>query len=98
MTLPIVLQPDAEADVLSARAWYERQKLGLGEAFACAFEQALDQIAAKPELFAAVLKNVRRVKLTTFPYVVYYRRWSNRVEVIAVLHGSRDPHAWHDRL
>ena len=38
-----------------------------------------------------VLRDVRRGKLRRFPYVVYYRVLTDRIEVIGILHGSRDP-------
>jgi plasmid stabilization system protein ParE len=33
-----------------------------------------------------------------FRYVVYYVVFGDRVEVIAVLHGARDPSVWQSRL
>lgn len=50
-----------------------------------------------PELHPVVLKGVRRTKLRGFPYLTYYRVLSDRVEVVGVLHGSRDPSVWQDR-
>jgi plasmid stabilization system protein ParE len=40
---------------------------------------------------------MRRTKLHRFPYVVYYRTLADLIEVIGVLHGSRDPQIWQDR-
>jgi plasmid stabilization system protein ParE len=45
-----------------------------------------------------VLGDVRRGKLRTFPYLIYYRVLSDRSEVIAVLHASRDPKGWQERV
>ena len=98
MSLPIVLRPEAQADLLAARDWYAQQRAGLEDAFAEAVEQLLARIEAMPELYAAVLRDVRRGKLRRFPYVVYYRVLADRIEVIAVLHGSRDPQVWQDRV
>ena len=50
-----------------------------------------------PELYAVALKNIRRGKLRRFPYLVYYRVFSDRIEVIGVLRGSRDSRAWKER-
>lgn len=50
-----------------------------------------------PEVYVVVLNEVRRAKLRWFPYLVYYRVLSDRVEVIGVLHGSRDPGVWQGR-
>lgn len=68
---------------------------GLAEEFANAVERMFDRIEAMPELYALVLTNVRRGKLRRFPYLIYYR---DQIEVIAVLHGSRDPELWQSRI
>ena len=56
-----------------------------------------DRIEQNPELYAAAFRSVRRAKLQRFPYVVYYRILADRIEVIAVLHGGRDPRVWRSR-
>ena len=38
MSLPLVLRPLAEVDLLAARDWYERQSAGLGIDFGKAVE------------------------------------------------------------
>jgi len=66
----------------------------LAEEFANAVEAMFTRIEAMPELYALALQNVRRGKLRRFPYLVYYRVLLDKIEVIAVLHGSRDPELW----
>jgi plasmid stabilization system protein ParE len=51
-----------------------------------------------PEMYAEVMKGIRRGKLRKFPYVVYYRLLPESIEVIAVLHGGRDPRMWKSRI
>ena len=51
-----------------------------------------------PEMYALAVHNVRRGKLRRFPYLIYYRILLDRIEVIAVLHGSRHPRVWQDRF
>jgi plasmid stabilization system protein ParE len=97
MSLPVGFRPEALDDVLLAREWYERQSPGLGDVFAAMVEQLLERIAATPELYAATFRGVRPAQLRRFPYVVYYRVLTDRIEVLAVLHGSRDPRAWKKR-
>lgn len=97
MSLPIVLRPEAETDLVEARGWYDQQRAGLGEAFADAVGEFFTRIEAAPEIYPAVLSNVRRGKLRRFPYVVFYRALADRIEVVAVLHGSRHPHIWKQR-
>jgi plasmid stabilization system protein ParE len=95
--LPLVIRPEAQADLLEARDWYNRQRTGLGNEFLDAVEELFDQIRTNPEVYAKTLKIVRRGKLRRFPYVAYYRMLDDRTEVLAVLHGSRDPRVWQRR-
>lgn len=94
----IVLRPEAQADLLQARDWYEQEASELAETFADSFEAMIARIEAMPELYAVVLSNVRRGKLRRFPYLVYYRVLPDRIEVIGVLHGSREPRVWQERV
>ena len=47
-----------------------------------------------PRLGQIVWEDIRASRLRRFPYIVYYRVLSDRVEVLAVLHGRRDSSAW----
>jgi plasmid stabilization system protein ParE len=98
MSLAIVFRPEARADVLAAYDWYEQQQSGLGSAFIDALSLLLDRIKTMPQMYAVVLCDARRAKLRTFPYLTYYRVHADRIEVIAVLHGSRDPKRWQERV
>jgi plasmid stabilization system protein ParE len=98
MSLPIVLRPEAEADLLAAGDWYDKQRSGLADEFADAVDTMFGRIEAMPEMYAVALHDVRRGKLRRFPYVVYYRALPDQIEVLAVLHGSRDPRLWQDRI
>jgi toxin ParE1/3/4 len=97
MTLPVILRPEAAADLLAARDWYDRQKAGLGDLFTAQTSVVFDRIAAMPELYAVIGHDIRACRLRKFPYLVYYRVLADRVEVLAVLHGSRDPSTWQSR-
>jgi plasmid stabilization system protein ParE len=97
MTLSVVFRPEAAFDVLETRDYYERQRPTLGDQFADAIDETVELIAAQPELFAVVLRTVRRTKIRRFPYVVYYRILTDRVEIIAVMHGNRHPRNWKRR-
>ena len=97
MKLPVVVWPEAEADLLTARDWYDQQRQGLGDSFAAAAEELIARIKASPELYPAASHGVRFGKLRRFPYVAYFRVLEDRIEVLAVLHGRRDPRVWQER-
>ena len=98
MTLTAVFRPEAQTDLLQTRDWYERQQPGLGEAFSVAVDEAIIRIQAMPQMYSKALRDIRRGKLRTFPYLIYYHVLSDRIEVIAVLHGSRNPKLWQQRV
>jgi plasmid stabilization system protein ParE len=97
MNFPVVVRPEAEQDLLAARDWYDQQRVGLGDEFSTQVSAILDRLSAMPELFAVRWHDVRSCRLRQFPYIVYYRALSDRVEVLAVLHVSRDSSAWQSR-
>jgi plasmid stabilization system protein ParE len=98
MSVPIVFRPEAEQDVVAGRDWYEEQLPGLGSQFVVRLSAALDQIASMPGMYALIWEDVRSCRLRGFSYLIYYRVLSDRVEVLAVLHGSRHPSAWQGRV
>jgi toxin ParE1/3/4 len=97
MSLPVVLLPEASRDVEEARDQLEARQAGLGQAFLNRLNEVLIRIGGMPEMYGVVWRNARAAKLNRFTYVVYYRVYDDRVEVLAVLHGSRDVSAWQSR-
>ena len=97
MSLPIALRAEAEAEFDEAFDWYDAQGAGLGAAFAAEVQRVLDRVAANPFMHGTVLADIRKAVVRRFPYCVFYRPHSDRVEVIAVFHTSRDPSVWQDR-
>jgi plasmid stabilization system protein ParE len=97
MSLPIVIRPEAQSDLLATRDWYDQQRLGLGDEFSAAVAVNIERLAAMPRLCQVLWEDVRASRLRKFPYIIYYRALSDRVEVLAVLHGSRNSSAWKAR-
>jgi plasmid stabilization system protein ParE len=97
MSHPLIIRPEAEQDMIEGRDWYEGQREGLGIEFLTAVEDVFDRIREMPEMYPLEYKSVRRVGVTRFPYVVYYRLVGEDVEVLAVQHGSRNPRRWRSR-
>src|SRR4051812_12780414 len=94
MSLPVILLPDAQRDVEEVRD----QRAGSGGAFLSRLRSALERIEATPELYGRVWQEVRAARLRRMPFVVYYRVLADRVEVVAVMRGSRDWSAWQGRV
>ena len=72
MTVPLVIQPEAEADLARAYAWYENRRPGLGAELLDEVDLVFSRIAENPTLLAPVYRDVRRQTLRRFPYVVLH--------------------------
>jgi plasmid stabilization system protein ParE len=98
MSLPVILRPAADADIETTHNELEQVRAGLGVQFVRRVREVLSQIEAMPELYGVVWQDVRAARLRRFRHVVYYVVFADRVEVLAVLHGSRDSAAWQSRV
>lgn len=98
MSVPVAVLPEARQDILDGRGFFEQRHPGLGAAFAVEVMAVLDRIADQPEMYGEANPGVRAVGVRRFGYVVYYRVRPGGVEIIAVLHGGRDPSAWQGRV
>jgi plasmid stabilization system protein ParE len=87
----------AETEYLSAAAFYEAQKPGLGGDFEAEVQAVLDTIANQPDRYPIAHCGIREAPTQRFPYCVYYRVRSNQLVVLAVFHQSRDPSEWQGR-
>jgi plasmid stabilization system protein ParE len=97
MTLPVILRPAADADIQAIHDGLEQAQPGLGARFVARVRELLERIEAMPELYAPVWQDVRAARLRRFRHLVYYVVFADRVEVLAVMHGSRDASAWQSR-
>lgn len=98
MSLPVLLRPAAEADVQATHRELEQTQPGLGDRFVARVRDVLERIEAVPEMYGLVWQDVRAARLRRFRHVIYYVVFSDRVEVLAVMHGSRDAPAWRSRV
>jgi len=90
----MIIRPEAEADLVYARDWYEHQCEGLGAAFLLCVDEVLERIGRTPEIYSAVYRDVRRALTRRFPYAVYYRMVGDEIIVLGILHTHRDPREW----
>lgn len=97
MTPRLVFRPEAEAELLDARAWYEGERVGLGVLFAAAVETTVTAILQDPLAFPRVKGDTRRALVRRFPHAVYFRPIEDEIIVLAVMHGHRNPRHWRSR-
>jgi toxin ParE1/3/4 len=98
MSLSVVLRAEAEAEFDEAFDYYDGRKAGLGAEFTAEVQRVFDRVAANPLIHPEVFADIRKGVVNRFPFCVYYRPHADRIEVIAVLHASRDPSVWQSRV
>ena len=89
-----LVRPEARAELLDARDWYEAHAPGLGIEFARAVDSAIDAAVRNPRAYPAVENDFRRVVLRRFPYSVIYQICGDELIVLACFHHRRRPGAW----
>jgi len=87
----VVIRPEAEAELQEAFDWYESRRVGLGEAFLSCVEAAVASAARDPEMHQTVHGAMRRVLTRRFPYGVFFAVEPERLVILAVFHGHRNP-------
>lgn len=87
----LIIGPEAEEDLTSAFQWYEDKRLGLGYDFLLQVEASLKFIGRNPAIYAIRYKETRTQLIKRFPYKIIYLLEDERIIVLAVLHGRRNP-------
>ena len=98
MTRVIRLRKEAERDILEATTWYERQRENLGHQFLDALEATFSRIAENPLRFPMLHRGIRRALLSRFPFGVFFLVEPEALHVLGVLHASRHPTRWRERI
>ncbi len=92
----IFIDPEALQDIKDATDWYNEQLPGLGNSFQKQVKSQINALKKNALGYAIRYEDVRFVLVRKFPFLVHFVLNENqkRVEVIAVLHTSRNPRIW----
>ena len=88
-------------DIRNAHAWYQKEGPGLAQDFLEELQTFVEKIAETPHTFSPVpQRDARFAMLKRFPYKIYFQinEAVKRVEIVAVVHKSRNPSIWKRRL
>lgn len=88
----------AEDEFREAVRYYNRCQKGLGNRFIKEIHKAISRIADAPEAWVAVSPRARRCLVDRFPYGIIYQIRDDRILILAIMHLSRKPDYWKNRL
>ncbi len=90
--------PEALIEFSEAALYYSMKGSGLGLAFYTEVENAIQRIVENPTLYRTIEDDIRRCLTKRFPYGILYSIEEDYVLIIAVMHCSRKPSYWKDRM
>lgn len=94
----ILVRPEAQAELLTAQAWYEERAAGLGLEFARAVEAAIFRASRMPLAFPRLEDEFRHVVMRRFPYSIIYHPSEFEILIVSVFHHKREPRSWSDNV
>jgi toxin ParE1/3/4 len=91
MKYTVIIRPEAEGDLKEAFSWYEDKRAGLGYDFLLQVDAGVNFISRRPEVHPIEYKGTRKHLIKRFPYKIIYFIEAEKIIVLAVLHGKRNP-------
>lgn len=92
--------PEARIDFLEALEFYTEVSVKLGNQFTSEVERIVDHICEYPEAAQKIddQVGVRRIVIHQFPFAIVYAVKTDVIIILAVMHTSRRPGYWKNRL
>jgi plasmid stabilization system protein ParE len=97
VTVEVSFTPAARLEIIEAFDWYESRAAGLGVAFQAELGRQVERISENALQFPVMVQDVRRARLSRFPYSLFFRTIDERAFVLACFHASRNPREWEGR-
>lgn len=95
-----IILPLAKQDIKEAAHWYNAKQKGLGKKFTSLVREKVKFIRQNPAASAIRYDGVRTAVLDVFPFMIHYSvdDAQRLIVVSAVLHTSRNPQIWKDKI
>ncbi|MEQ9366678.1 MAG: type II toxin-antitoxin system RelE/ParE family toxin [Leptospirales bacterium] len=86
----IILSELSQRQLTEITVWYDSRKAGRGRAFVGSLDRIMARISQFPRQFPVAYRDYRQALMDRFPYRVFYREEETQIQILAVLHVSRD--------
>jgi toxin ParE1/3/4 len=98
MKRQLEFHPEVTNDIKGSYLWYEDKLQGLGNRFLTELEDGYTAIQNFPDTWANFQYGFKRYILNKFPFSILYKVTEEKIVVVAVMHNSRKPNYWIDRI
>lgn len=88
-----LITPAAATDIAVAAQYYEDQLVGLGVRFSSEVVISIDRICTLPLSFSVRYRNVRGIKINSFPYLLFYtvNKTARTIDILRVYNTYQKP-------
>ena len=92
MALRLIIAPAAERDLADILEFISQDNVSAARKTVLRIEWAIGRLLERPFLGPAVVrpKRIGLRKMTVSPYIVFYRLADDQLQVVRLLHSSRD--------
>ena len=91
MKYKVIVRPEAEDDLKEAFSWYEDNRTGLGHDFLMQVDAGINFIKRNPDVHPIEYKGTKKHLIKRFPYKIIYLVEEEKIVILAVTHGKRNP-------
>ena len=91
MKYKVIVRPEAEDDLKEAFSWYEDNRTGLGHDFLLQVDAGINFIKRNPDVHPIEYKGTKKHLIKRFPYKIIYLVEEEKIVILAVTHGKRNP-------
>jgi plasmid stabilization system protein ParE len=97
---PVNLRRIAKRDIREAVIWYRRRDPKLANRFLDEVFKVLRLLEQFPNVGGSVFgvtdRATRQIPVDTFPYYVVFKRFADRISVLAIAHDRKRPGYWNE--
>ena len=86
------------AEIDETVRWYAEQSPELPEHILAELQYAVEKLAPFPEAYHMVVAPYRRVRLSRFPYALFFRVDPDEIVIVGFFHQHSDPAKWRELL
>ena len=90
--------PEALEEYRQAARWYSERESKLGQQFIGSVEDTIKRVVDAPMRWRVIDEDVRRCLTHVFPYAILYTVERDFILLVAVMHCSREPNNWRQRI
>jgi plasmid stabilization system protein ParE len=85
-------------DLREITLWYEASDFEVSERFLAEIRASIEQILKHPLAWPVYRGDIRKYLVQEFPFIIFYMATEDTVTALAVVHASRRPGFWMERL